>query len=112
MVGDGNLDFKRGGKKAAVPKGSGNSLPWPFGPHVCLFYSFICNPLHVARRAMAAAVPLPSRGQRRGFYTGIPFSGLEPACAVIVRYPQSPSSLIPPEYKISAPRKEQRKSTF
>ena len=31
------------------------------------FESIIYNPLHVARRAMAAAMPLPSTGQRRGF---------------------------------------------
>ena len=31
------------------------------------FESFICNPLHAARRAMAAAVPLPSKGQQQGF---------------------------------------------
>ena len=32
------------------------------------FESVIYNPLHAARRAMAAAVPLPLAGQRRGFY--------------------------------------------
>ena len=31
------------------------------------FNSCIYNPLHAARRAMAAAKPLPSRGQRRVF---------------------------------------------
>ena len=44
-------------------------------PDVCFlfwFESFIYTPLHAARRAMAAAVPLPSRGQRRIFKTGIP----------------------------------------
>ena len=45
------------------------------------FNSCIYNPLHAARRAMAAA----------GFLDSIPFSYLEPACAVIVRCPLSPS---------------------
>ena len=31
------------------------------------FDSFIYNPLHAVRRAMAAAVPLPLVGQRRAF---------------------------------------------
>ena len=31
------------------------------------FYSVICNPLHAARRAIAAAVPLPLAGQQRAF---------------------------------------------
>ena len=31
------------------------------------FDSCICNPLHAARRAMAAAVPLPPKEQRRAF---------------------------------------------
>ena len=63
------------------------------------FNSCICNPLHAARRAMAAALPLPSRGQRRDFQ-GIPISDLEPACAVIVRHPLSPSSLSTSKNKI------------
>ena len=64
-------------------------------PHLRFLFCFnscICNPLHAARRAMAAALPLPSKGQRRDFQ-GIPISDLEPACAVIVRCPVSPSSL-------------------
>ena len=44
------------------------------------FESFIYNPLHAARRAMAAA----------GF-SKLTFSCLEPARAVIVRLPSSPS---------------------
>ena len=48
------------------------------------FESFICNPLHAARRAMAAAVPLPLRSNGGIFY-GIPVSYLEPACAVMLR---------------------------
>ena len=51
------------------------SRPWSAsasscGRTVCFlfcFESFIYNPLLAARRAMAAAVPLPSTGQRRGF---------------------------------------------
>ena len=53
------------------------------------FDSFICNPLHAARRVMAAALPLPSRGTATGF-SKLTFSCPEPACAVIVGYPRTP----------------------
>ena len=44
---------------------------------------------------MAAAVPLPLKGAATGFSKGrlYPFSYLEPARAVIVRCPWSPSPL-------------------
>ena len=44
-------------------------VPEEIGPWFFLFCfeSVIYNPLHAARRAMAAAVPLPLAGQRRGF---------------------------------------------
>ena len=54
------------------------------GLFVCLL-SFIYIPLHGARRAMAAA----------GF-SRITFSYPEPACAVIVRCPETPSPHGPP----------------
>ena len=40
-------------------------------PRFFCFGSFICNPLHAARRAMAAVVPLPLTEQRRAFLNNL-----------------------------------------
>ena len=52
------------------------------------FDSFIYNPLHTygARRAMAATVPLPSRGDGGLFYLTFSYPG--PSCTVIVGRPR------------------------
>ena len=87
--------------KTDSPHSNGNVLVWcpalvrilqQHSDVLFCFKSCIYNPLHAARRAMAAAVPLPLRSNGGLFY-GIPLSYLEPACAVIVRYPKSPSPL-------------------
>ena len=75
------------------------------------FDSFIYNPLHAARMAMAAAVPLPLTEQRRAFLNNLFLP--EPAHAVIVRCPGTPSPHDPP-YKrkrkqTSSPPKKERK---
>ena len=68
-----------------------------FGLKSCIY-----NPLHAARRAMAAAF------LNKQVY---PFSYLEPACAVIVRHPGSPSPLKPSRNMRKAPKKDTKENT-
>ena len=77
---------------------------------VCLFDSVIYNPLHAARRAMAAAVPLPLTGQRRSFYKETffrPRTSLRGYSEVSL-CSCSPSSALPKERKINSPRRNRK----
>ena len=71
-------------------------IRWVIGFFFCS-ESVICVPLHGARRAMAAALPLPLAGQRRAFLS-IPISDPGRARAVMVGgYPSDSFSPKPPE---------------
>ena len=92
-----------GGRRVfySVRQGSPDFLNSPASsPGITIFFFFcfesvIYTPLHAARRAMAAVVPLPLAGQRRAFIKKT-FSYPEPACAVIVRCPSAPAPHGPP----------------
>ena len=77
---------------------------------VCLFDSCISIPLHGARRAMAAAPPLPPAGRRRHFRGISARPG--PACAVIVGVPPSAQKQKrkTKEKAHDAPRRKQKKT--
>ena len=76
------------------------------------FDSCISIPLHGARRAMAAALPLPPAGQRRHFRGISARPG--PACAVIVGLPPSTQKQKrkTKEKAHDAPRRKQKKTNL
>ena len=83
LIAQGHYKRSLGGSTAALSSVASVSI----NRFVC-FESFIYNPLHAARTeghgSGCAAAPF---GAATGFYTCIPFSYPEPACAVIVGCP-------------------------
>ena len=75
------------------------------------FESCIYNPLHAARRAMAAAVPLPHKGAATGFSKGIPIFLPRTSSRSYSEVSLISFSPYPPNEE-SAPRKDKGKNTF